>query len=93
MYQTTRRHIPDRCKLGEVCSTCNKQNLSIFYLKSQHLVQDCCRQNIFVSHRCDVIIPFVDGTSILHWYLALKQEENFTSVQFVLHTYYDILDL
>jgi hypothetical protein len=35
----------------------------------------------------------VDGTSILHWYLALKQEENFTSVQFVLHTYYDILDL
>jgi len=29
----------------------------------------------------------------MRWYLALKEEANFTSLQFVLHTYYDILDL
>jgi hypothetical protein len=32
----------------------------------------------------------VDGTSILRWYLGLKEEAKFTSVQFVLHINYNI---
>jgi hypothetical protein len=75
--------------LSVYCSSFNKRNLIFFYFKSKHLVQNRCRQNIFVSHRRDVILPFVDCTSILRWYLGLKQEAKFTCVQFVLHTNYE----